>query len=187
MRVIPLIGALRDHRAGPLPPTDDLQRLAAAHVLDPVQGLTVVLADHDQPPPLMPPGNGESLLDLGTAPGGLTHDPHPQPAADVGPPDHRARLGQPGHLRQRDFPNQVVEVVGDIEGVGAIHSEPVRQAQQSRGGRAAVTVEVRDARAGDRADLPVSRDLPDPVVCVVGDVDIAGAVHRQPIRKVQPS
>jgi hypothetical protein len=81
----------------------------------------------------------------------------------------------------------VVEVVGDIEGVGAIHSEPVRRAQQSRGGRAAVTVEVRDARAGDRADLPVSRDLPDPVVCVVGDVDIADAVHRHPIRKVQPS
>ncbi|KPC64263.1 hypothetical protein ADL29_12070 [Streptomyces chattanoogensis] len=61
--------------------------------------------------------------------------------------------------------------VGDVEGVDAVRSEPERLVQLGRSGRNVSTAETRGACADDRADLPIGRDIPDPVVAGIGDVD----------------
>lgn len=75
VRVAALVGALRGHRAVPHLRRDDLQDLAAAQVLDRVQDLAPVLTRDEQPPPLMVPGGGEGLVDLGPVLEGLALDP----------------------------------------------------------------------------------------------------------------
>src|SRR5262249_56450863 len=97
----------------------------------------------------------------------------------------RARRGGQG-------PAPVGAVVGDQQVARAVHRHAVGTVESGADRGAAVTVEPHDAVAGHGVDVPgghrraveltrAGRHHPDPVAAVVGDHQIARAVHGQPV------
>src|SRR5262249_11928845 len=100
--------------------------------------------------------------------------------ARAGPRDGRDVAGRV------DLPDAVVVEVGDVEIAGRIHLEPGR-ARDLRGGRRAVVArEPGDARADDRVDRTARVDRADALVLRVGEDDVAGLVHDDVGRAVEP-
>ena len=101
-----------------------------------------------------------------------------------------------------DLADSVVFPIADVEVARGVHRHPAGLVQLRRGGRPAITAEARRAagkrlddrpgqqaagRADEGGDVPGSGvDLADTVVVRVGDVDVAGAVHRHPVGTVEP-
>ena len=102
--------------------------------------------------------------------------------------------GRPGAGEGRDhpvtgrhFPHAVVVEVRDVEVAGAVHRDILRPVQLRGRGRAAVAAESRRARPCHRGDhAGARRHFPDALVAAVGDVEMAGAVHRYTEREIEP-
>src|SRR5262249_19902131 len=87
--------------------------------------------------------------------------------------------------RQDDLAD-VAAVVADEQVACAVQRHSVREVQLGRAGLAAVPGEAGDAGAGDGDDVAGRLDdLADAVVALVGEEDVAAAVHRHPVRGVQ--
>ena len=73
----------------------------------------------------------------------------------------------------------MVAVVGDVEVAARIHRHVVGGVELGAGGQAAVAGEAGAAGAGYGGDVPGGQvHLADPVVVVVGDIDVVACVYR---------
>ena len=74
-----------------------------------------------------------------------------------------------------------------MEVAGAVHRNSVGIVEPRRGGRAAIAVETGLSRSGDGGDVPaLGVDLADAVAEGVRNVEVAGAVQRNPTGAVEP-
>ena len=80
----------------------------------------------------------------------------------------------------------VVARIGNVEVAGVVHRHAGGAPQLSRGGRAAVSAVALCPRPRDSGDDAVGGHLADAVVARIGNVEVAGVVHRRVRRKVQP-
>src|SRR5208282_5051307 len=84
-----------------------------------------------------------------------------------------------------DLADPVVAGIGEEEVTGGIHRDAVRLVKLGLRGRTVVAAEARYPSARDGGDDAVGADLADPVVAGVGDVEVAGGVHRDALRMVE--
>ena len=94
-------------------------------------------------------------------------------------PRNRGDIAVRGHL-----PDAVLARFGDVQVPGAVHGHSPRGAQQRVDRRSAIARESRLA-PGNGSDDPGGGNLPDPPVCLVGDVEVAGRVERQCGRQIE--
>ena len=99
----------------------------------------------------------------------------------------RAGDGRDVPGRGIDLADAVLEVVRDVEVAGAVQRKPAGVSKPRRGGRAAIAAEASRPRSGDGRNVAGRGiDLADTVVVRVRNVEVAGAVQRNPCGEVEP-
>jgi hypothetical protein len=85
----------------------------------------------------------------------------------------------------RHFSHAGVPQVGDIEIAGLVHRESVRLVEKRGASRSTIARVTGHTSAGDGLDGTVRRNLEHLIVGCIGDVDVAGAIHRDAFRLAQ--